>query len=240
MAGYVPNARIPIVNVCQELHNYRGHEVNDEVDVIIPSYVFDRRILRAIELKNLNYVQAYMRRCPRNIERYFFLETVSSVSPMIRSIIVSNLLGYAFLYRSIPCVKYFLDLAVDPFQPAYFIDWASYNENQRKVTLYEAPNVILISGSIHDRHRKECIDMLSILRAADIELHLPISLRRQQFDPPNEPTSAIVRFSDTWDCWEKEIEKRGGDEMAQSKSFLRELKSVYRANKFERLHASGS
>ncbi|TPP62792.1 hypothetical protein FGIG_01985 [Fasciola gigantica] len=237
MAGYVPSTRIPIVNVCQELQNYRGHEINDEVDVIIPPYLFDRRILRAIEFKNMKYVQGYLRRCPRNIERYFFLETVSSVSPMIRSIIVSNLLGYAFLYRSIPCVKYLLDLAADPFQPAYFIDWASYNENQRKITLYEAPNVILISGSIHDRYRKECIDMLSLLRAIDVELHLPVALRRQQFEPPSEPLSSSLRFNDTWECWEKEIEKRGGDDLAQSKSFMRELKTVYRANKFERLNA---
>ncbi|VDP77882.1 unnamed protein product [Echinostoma caproni] len=217
------------INVCQEIQNYRGREINEELDVVVPPYLFDRRILRSIELKNMNYLQSYIRQCPRNIERYFFLETVSSISPIIRSIVVSNLLGYAFLYRATPCVKYLLELGSDPFQPAYFIDWASYNENQRKVMLYEAPNIILISGSIHENHRADCISMLSFLRSMDVELHLPITLRRQQFESPNEPVSATVRYNDTWECWEKEIEKRGGEDLAKSKGFMRELKTIVKS-----------
>ncbi|CAL8086444.1 unnamed protein product [Calicophoron daubneyi] len=240
MANYIPNTRVPTVNVYQEIQNSRGREVNEEVDILIPTYIFDRRILRAIELKNLNYLQNYLKKCPRNVERYYFLETVTSLSPMVRSIIVGNLLGYAFLYKATKCVQYLLDMNADPFQPAYFIEWASYKDIERKILLYEAPSVILLSGSVRKAHRTDCVAMLSHLRNSNAQMHLPVTIRRQQFEPPSEPVSSTIRFSDAWECMEKELEKKGGEDLPENKSFLKELKGVYRANKFERLEKVGS
>ncbi|CAH8541212.1 unnamed protein product [Dicrocoelium dendriticum] len=235
MANYVPNTRIPMLNIIQELQNAKMNNMNEEVDIQVPHYLVDRRILKAIELKNRNYLESYMKQCPRNIERYFFLETVSPTSPLIRSILVSNLLGFALLYRSIPCLTLLLELASDPFQATYFIEYVTQSEVQKKIVIYEAPAFVLLSGSLQEKYKKECVSMFMALRNAETELHVPIALRRQYFEPPAEPASSTIRFADAWECMEKEIEKKGGETVQQNKLLLRDLKAVYRANKFDRL-----
>ncbi|KAG5449202.1 hypothetical protein CSKR_104698 [Clonorchis sinensis] len=235
MVKYIPHTHIPITNVCQEIQNARSREINEEVDIQIPPYVVDRRILRSIEYGNLEYLERYLQQCPRNIERYFFLETVLSTSPLVRSVLVSNLLGFSLLYRSHKCLRMLLDHGSDPFQATYFIEYTSQGEQQRKILLYEAPAFLLLTGSIQPRHRAVCIALLVELRVSDAEFHIPITLRRQQMEPPQEPVSATIRFADAWECLDKEIEKKGGDDLAQNKVLLRELKAVYRANKFDRL-----
>ncbi|CAL8086447.1 unnamed protein product [Calicophoron daubneyi] len=235
MANYIPNARTPFVNVYQEIQNSRGRDLNEEVDIMIPTYLFDRRILRAIEMKNVEYVENYLKKCSRNIERYYFLETVTSLSPMTRSIIISNLLGFALLYSSSDCLKLLLDVGADPFQVAYFIEWVSHQNSERKILLYEAPSIILLSGSLKEAHRNDCVAIFSHLRQSDTKLHLPVLMRRQQFELPNEPISSIVRFGDAWECIERELEKKGGGDLSRRKNLLRELKGAYRSNSYEKL-----
>ncbi|GAA57579.1 hypothetical protein CLF_112923, partial [Clonorchis sinensis] len=150
-------------------------------------------------------------------------------------VLVSNLLGFSLLYRSHKCLRMLLDHGSDPFQATYFIEYTSQGEQQRKILLYEAPAFLLLTGSIQPRHRAVCIALLVELRVSDAEFHIPITLRRQQMEPPQEPVSATIRFADAWECLDKEIEKKGGDDLAQNKVLLRELKAVYRANKFDRL-----
>ncbi|KAF7257026.1 hypothetical protein EG68_05304 [Paragonimus skrjabini miyazakii] len=236
MANYVPNNRIPLINICQEIQNVRANNVNEEVDIQIPPYLIDRRILKAVEYRNFNYLTNFVKKCPRNVERYFYLESVTSTNPVIRSIVISNLLGFALLYRATNCLHYLLSKGSDPFQATYFIESVSQFDRQNKIVLYEAPTFILLAGSLQEKYKTDCVDMLKELRQSETELHVPVAIRKQQIEVPNEPVSITIRFADAWECLEKELDKKGGTDCAQNKGILHELKAVYRANKFERLN----
>nr|CAH8858093.1 unnamed protein product [Trichobilharzia regenti] len=232
----IPSNKIPAMNMYQEINDCRIREFNDEVDITFPPYIVDKRILKCIEYNNLNYLQAYIKKCPYNIERYFYSENIPSIDPILRKVIISNLLGYAILYRANECLQYLLTISSNPFQSAFFIEYSSKpNGINKKLFMYEAPTVILLANSIQEKKRDEVIKLLMSLRSANVELHLPIALRQQQMEPPNEPVSLILRFIDTWECLEKELEKQDEAEASKNKELLKELKSVYRAEKFDKM-----
>ncbi|KAA3681567.1 uncharacterized protein DEA37_0008022 [Paragonimus westermani] len=238
MANYVPNNRIPLINICQEIKSVQAGNVNEEVDIQIPPYLIDRRVLKALEYNNSNYLINFVKKCPRNVERYFYLESVTSTNPVIRSIVISSLFGFALLYRATNCLHYLLSKGSDPFQAIYFIESVFQLDKQHKIVLYEAPAFILLAGSLQEKYKSECVDMMKELRQSETELHVPVVIRKQQIELPDEPVSMTIRFADAWECLEKELDKKGGADCAQNKGILHELKAVYRANKFERLDES--
>ncbi|VEL35881.1 unnamed protein product [Protopolystoma xenopodis] len=235
MASHIPVTHIPWSNVHQEIAFSRGREFNEEMDIAVPNYLVDRRILKSIEFTNLAYIEAYVKKCPANVDRYFYLETFTSLSPMACNIVIANLLGFALLYRSNEAVKLLLTLGSKPLQPAYFIDWSIVAESGHKVIIHEAPTAILIASSLQRESRSVVIELMIIFRDSDLDFQTPVDIRRQQLERPNASSCNLIRCSDVWECLDKEIDKCSEEVQPKFKTFLKELKAVYRINKLDKL-----
>ncbi|VDL92739.1 unnamed protein product [Schistocephalus solidus] len=235
MSSYVPNSKIPMENLLQEMEFARGRPANPHGDIILPSYIIDQRVIKAIEREIFDYVESYARKCPNNTLRYFFLEDITSLKPVKRHITVGTLLGYACRHRAHDCIRVLMQHGAKPLQPSYILDWNTSKEGAQAMEITEMPSIALLASMFHKCDLKTLAKTFSYFKNEDVDFNKIVEIRHQVLQQPKGTSTKTIQFKDAWECLEKEIEKTQGATLTTAKASLKQIHSAYNTDQLQPL-----
>lgn len=233
MVSYVANSRKPIENIHQEMDFARGRPPNPHLDIVLPSYLIEFRVLKSLQHEQHDYTLDYLMKCPTNSTRFFFYESYTTVKPLEKKIEIGSLFYFACVFRSVECMRVLMEKGARPLQPSFDITWGTTKEGDRSIDIIEAPGILCIAHMLFMNDLKVVAKAFKYIKTAELDLNTPFSSRRQHLQQPNPPATKTTQFKDIWEGLERELEKTPGPGLVEAKVALKKIRSAYNTDKLD-------